>query len=114
MTYPKFIISRDPSGMYFFRLFTARQKQLLTGFNFEQRSTCIDGVRELHELAKDDDHYNVHTENACFYFEITDHSHKVIARSPVYRTMAGMAFGIHAVKSNIVKAMMEDHRPVLI
>ena len=112
MNYPKFVIFRNADGMYYFRLCTDKNKELLTGIPCEQRYECVSAIRELYHLAERDHHYRMHTDGQQFYYQVTDSAHDVIATSVRYRTMSGMAYGIHSVKKNIAVAMIEDHQPV--
>lgn len=114
MNFPKFAILKNEDGLYYFRLYNANGKNLVTGFPCEERVQCIEAIRQLYALAEKDHHYRLRTSNTQFYFEISDANHTVICTSGPYRTMSGMAHGINSVKASAVIAMMEDHSGVSI
>jgi uncharacterized protein YegP (UPF0339 family) len=112
MNYPKFVIFLNAGGMYYFRLYTDKNKELLSGIPCEQRYECVAAIRELYQQAEKDHHYRMQTAGHQFYYQLTDSTHAVIATSVRYRTMSGMAFGIHSLKRNVAVAVIEDHQPV--
>jgi len=112
MSYPKFAIFRNADGLYFFRLYNHKGKNLVTGFPCEQRVQCITAIRELYAHAEKDHHYRMQIAHGQFYFQMTDERHTVICASPLYRTMAGMAYGIKSVKDSAIIAVIEDHTTV--
>jgi uncharacterized protein YegP (UPF0339 family) len=114
MKFPKFAILRNEEGFYYFRLYNAKGKRLVTGFPCEERVQCIEVIRQLYAHAEKDHHYRMHTSNYQFYFEMTDANHTVICTSGWYRTMAGMAYGINNVKVSAAVAMMEDHSGMVV
>ena len=112
MNYPKFVIFRNPDGQFYFRMFNDRNKQLLTGLPCEQRMQCITAIRQMYASVQNDHHFRMQTAHGQFYYQVTSLQHKVIAKSIMYRTMPGMAFGIDAVKKNVCVAVIGDCRTV--
>src|SRR5678810_160014 len=102
------IISRTGDDHYYYRLYSDREKLLLTGHSSTQRTQCIHDIRQLYASVHQDHHYRMQTAHGKFYFQITNLQHIVVATSIMYRTMAGMAYGIDAVKKYVRIAVIKD------
>lgn len=110
MNYPRFVIFRKDDGCYFFRLYSEKQKLLLTGKSFTHRSDCIEAIRELFALAEMSLQFRMSTNQQNFLYKVISKNNTVVATSILYRTMPGMAFGMNTAKKNISVAVIEDFR----
>jgi len=97
--------------MYSFRLISEKRTALLKGYPYDQRDKCITAIRALYDTVRKEHHYRFQTVKGKFYFQVTDNTHTVIAVSPLYRTMAGMAYGINKLKYNVAISVIQDQQP---
>jgi len=112
MNHPKFVIFRNEDGTYYFKLYNDQQKILLTGNPCEQRYQCIMAIQQLYGIVQKDHHYRMQTIYGQFYYQVTNERHSIISTSVMYRTMAGMAYGINGVKQNVIVAVIKDHSTI--
>src|SRR5687768_6280437 len=105
MKYTRFVIYRNIEGKYYFRLFNARGKLLLTGPPQTIRMQSIAAIHDLYTIVLSDEHYKISKVPGCYKFRLVTKEQEVIAESDEFNSLAGLAYGIHAVKKNVCIAV---------
>lgn len=108
MKYTRFVIYRNVEGKFYFRLFNARGKLLLTGPSHAIRMQCVATIHDLYTIVLRDEHYKISKVPGCYKFRLVTQELEVIAQSEEFNSLAGLAYSIHAVKKNVCIAIIED------
>jgi uncharacterized protein YegP (UPF0339 family) len=95
-------------GGYGYRLHNDRGDIVLTGKHSSSRDKCVQCIRELFALCTSDKNYHIEYRNGSFYFQLCNCDGEAIATSRSYRTMAGTAYGIDAVKKLAAVSVIRD------
>ncbi len=108
MKHPKFVISRNRGGQYFFRLEARNGEVILASEMYASASGCRRGIESVRaNAAKDERYWRAMARDAQYYFALTAANGRVIGVSERYTTKRRRDEGIRAVKRVAPKAPVE-------
>ena len=108
MKHPKFVMSRNRSGQYSFRLEARNGEVILASETYATASGCRRGIESVRaNAARDDRYWRAMARDGQYYFVLTAANGRVIGVSERYTTKRRRDEGIAAVKRVAARAPVE-------
>jgi uncharacterized protein len=97
----KFVISKTRGGENYFNLKATNGQIILTGTMHSSMAECTNAIESVRENCSDDNRYERKvSSNNKHFFNLTTSGGKVLGKSEMYESVAGMENGIASVKKN--------------
>jgi uncharacterized protein len=105
----KYAISNTKGGGNHFNLKATNGQIILTSLMYSSLAECKEGIDSVRENCSDDNKYErkISSDNK-HYFNLTSSGGKVIGKSEMYESAAGMENGIASVKKNGVSTIIVE------
>ncbi len=105
----KFVITRGPSGVFYFNLKAGNGETILTSEHYSTKDKCLEGVASVKRNAAIDRQYADWTaKDGRLYFVLKGGNQEVIGTSEMYENSSGREKGKASVKANAPDAVIEE------
>ena len=105
----KFVIKKRSNGEFQFNLKAINGEIILNSEGYTTKANCNNGIESVRTNSQIDDRFDrkISTNNK-HYFNLMATNGQVIGTSEMYESSQGMEKGISSVKTNALKAEVED------
>ncbi len=105
----KFEVYQDTKNEYRFRLKAGNGQTILASEGYTTKAGCMYGIESVRENSQHDQRFErKQSKNAKHYFNLKATNGQIIGTSELYEASSGMENGIASVKTNALKAPIEE------